>query len=85
MATTTPVPSRLMVAESPMRSTTVAPTAKPSMLPRIAVLVTQPAAVARTLVGNSSERWAAKVGVHIEAPALARRMLGANSHPLLRL
>ena len=80
---TTPPPSKVMVRDNPMLSTTVAPTRNPEIDPRIAMLVTHPAAVARTRVGNNSERWAVKVGVHMEAPALASRIAGARTQPLV--
>lgn len=83
MARTTPIPRRLIVRESPMLSTIVAPITKPVIDPRIAMFVTHPAAVARTRVGKSSERCAVKVGVHIEAPALANRIAGARTQPLV--
>ena len=82
-ATMTPAPSIVIVRERPIRSTTVAPTTKPVIEPRIAMFVTHPAAVARTRVGNNSERCAVNVGVHIEAPALASRIAGARIHPLV--
>ena len=81
-ATTTPVPRMLIVVDNPRLSTIVAPRTNPVMLPRMAMLVIHPAAVARMRVGNSSERCAVKVGVHIDAPALASRIAGASTHPL---
>jgi hypothetical protein len=72
----------VMVADNPTSSTRSAPIKKPVMLPRMAALVTQPAAVARTLVGNSSERWAAKAGVSMAAPKLAASTAGASTQPL---
>ena len=55
-AMTSPPARVVMVADKPILSTRSAPIRKPVMLPMIAAFVTQPAAVARTLVGNSSER-----------------------------
>jgi hypothetical protein len=72
----------MIVAERPMLSTMSAPAMKPVILPRIPALVTHPAALARTRVGNSSDRWAAKAGVSMEIPKLATNIDGARIHPL---
>jgi hypothetical protein len=71
-----------MVVDSPIRSTTTPPITNPVMLPPIATLVIQPAAVARTRVGNSSERCEAIAGVSMPRPIVARRIAGARIHPL---
>jgi hypothetical protein len=70
------------VVDSPTVSTISAPMTKPVMLPKMATLVTQPAAVARTRVGKSSERWAASAGVSIPRPIVAKKIAGARIHPL---
>jgi hypothetical protein len=55
---------------------------KPVMLPPIATLVIHPAAVARTLVGNSSDLCEAMAGVSMPNPSVARNTAGASIQPL---
>jgi hypothetical protein len=60
-----------------------APAMKPAIDPRIPTFVIHPPAVARSLVGNSSARWAAKDGVSIVAPSVARNIEAARNQPEL--
>jgi hypothetical protein len=79
--TSTPRPRRATVTGSPTLSIITAPKVKPEIDPTMAMLVSQPPAVALTLVGKSSVRIAPYDGVSIVAPSVARNTLAARNHP----
>jgi hypothetical protein len=76
-----PPESTVIVVDKPTVSTISAPMTNPAMLPPMATLVTQPAAVARTRVGNNSERCAASAGVSMPRPIVAKKIAGARIQP----
>jgi len=76
-----PRPSMATVIGSPTLSIITEPKMNPDIDPTMAMLVSHPPAVARTLVGNSSVRIAPNDGVSIVAPNVARNTLRARNHP----